>query len=145
MSELRIRIDGRNMPRDWCREHGVTHVGITRAKEVIDVVSTEEEAAVFTLAVDVVRKDDGLDFRGPYVNGRRGERFLYLNWGHLAADDQWGGGVRRVKLQLLLVDPALVETGLDGRVLVGDLDLSDAQGTPVCATVRAPRLRWRVE
>jgi hypothetical protein len=144
MTEISIRIHAQNMPSAWCREHGVSHLGISRAKEVVDAVSTEESEAEFHLGVDAVRKPDGIDFRGPYVFGRRGERFLYLNWGR-PSDAGWSGeGGGRVKLQLLAIDAALIESALDGGVLVADLDLSNAKGGPVYATVRAPQLTWRI-
>ncbi|GAA5010387.1 DUF5990 family protein [Actinopolymorpha pittospori] len=109
----------------------------------IDIVSTQEDSAKFELTVDVIDGPDGLDFRGPYVQGRKGERFLYLNWGQAGADG-WTG-VRRAKLQLLTIDRSLVEAAMGGSVLTADLSLSDARGAPATASVRSPLLRWRTE
>lgn len=143
MTEVRIRILGHDMPTTWCTEHGVPQLGISRRNEVIDLVSTREDSAEFDLSVDVIDGPDGLDFRGAYVQGRRGERFLYLNWGRVGADG-WTG-VRRVKLQLLTIDRSLVEAALGGGVLTADLRLSEADGAPATASVRSPLLRWRTE
>jgi Family of unknown function (DUF5990) len=145
MTEIAVRIRARNMPSSWCRERGVSHLGVSRAKEVVDAVCTEEPEADYQLTVDVVRKPEGVDFRGPYVFGRRGERFLYLNWGR-RTDDGWasGEGSGRVKLQLLPIDATLIESALEGGTLVADLDLSNDKGGPVYATVRAPKLTWRI-
>lgn len=143
MAEVRIRIFGHDMPASWCAAHGVPQLGISRRKEVIDVVSTQEDSAEFELSVDVIDGPDGLDFRGAYVHGRKGERFLYLNWGQAGADG-WTG-VRRVKLQLLTIDRSLVEAALGGSVLTADLSLSDDRGAPATASVRSPLLRWRTE
>jgi Family of unknown function (DUF5990) len=148
MAEILVRVRARNMPSVWCREHGISHLGISRAKQVVDAVPTEESGAVYELTVDVVTKPeapDGIDFRGPYVFGRKGERFLYLNWG-CRTDDGWtsGTGGGRIKLQLLTIDATLIESALAGGVLLADLDLSNETGGPVYATVRAPRLTWQI-
>jgi len=43
--------------------------------------------AVFTFTIDAVTGDDGqIDFRGPFVHGKRGARFLYLSWGERFPD-----------------------------------------------------------
>lgn len=137
MTELRIRIMGRNMPTQYCEQHDVRQLGIIRGKEVVDAISTDASSAVFDLAVDVARRPDCLDFRGPYVNGGPTERFLYLNWG----GGTGGGG--RTKLQLLQIAPAVVEAAMEVGLLVADLDLTDDRGRPAYATVHEPRLTWR--
>lgn len=141
MTEIAVRVHAHNMPTDWCRDHGVTQLGLSRAKEVVAAVSTDHAAADFDLTVDVVSKPAGLDFRGPHVFGRPGERFLYLNW--TCAPGGTGGG--RVKLQLAHADPELVESALTGGTLVADLDLTSTKGGPVYASVRPPALTWRFE
>ena len=147
MAEIVVRVHARNMPSAWCRERGVTHLAVSRAKQVVDAVPTEEPGAEYQLTVDVVRTPEGLDFRGPYVFGGRGERFLYLNWGCRTDDDGWtsGDGGGRVKLQLLPIEATLIESAIDGGVLVADLDLQNDKGGPVYATVREPTLTWRID
>ncbi|GAB3399181.1 DUF5990 family protein [Flindersiella endophytica] len=136
MTEIAVHINARNLPSAWCRDHGVTSLGLSRAKEVVGAVSTDEPEAEFDLTVDVVRKPDALDFRGPCVFGKPGERFLYLNW-------TGGSGSGRIKLQLVPVDATLVEAALEGGRLVADLDLTGPKGGPVYASVRPPALTWR--
>lgn len=97
----------------------------------------------FDAALDVVVTPDGVDLRGPWVQGRRGDRFLSLSWGH---DD--GDGfvmVRRAKLMLGVLDPVDLVDARDDDVLVGRLPLVDARGEPVCAAVRPPVIRWTLE
>ena len=80
----------------------------------------------WTVDVEVVRTDGALDFRGPAVQGRRGERFVYLTWGNVDAD----GGFemfRRAKLMLDRIEPALVEAALT-RVGSGHASTSPATG-----------------
>jgi hypothetical protein len=84
--------------------------------------------------VGVVEREGGLDFRGPAVQGRRWERFVYLTWG------EGGAGAftmfRRAKLMLADVpDP--------GRATVtARVDLTDEHGMPRCARLRPPALSW---
>jgi Family of unknown function (DUF5990) len=116
------------------------HVGIQRGREVVDVVSADAERAVFELDIEVVRTPQGTDFRGSYVHGKKGERFLYLSWGELVP----GGSFemfRRAKLHLSALDTA----PLDHAVAVqGELSLSDSCGAPLCASVRPPRITWKI-
>lgn len=138
MTELSIRIVGRNMPSDWCRAHGLAKVGVGHRKDVVDASSTQESGLEFQLSVGVVVGPDGeLDFRGPYVQGRKGERFVYLTW---SGDD---GAVKlRAKLQLLSIDKALVEAAMAGTGLVAEVNLTDGKGGAVRATLHEPTLRW---
>ena len=91
-----------------------------------------------------VAEDGALDFAGPAVHGRRGERFLYLTWGDVGSD---GGFAlfRRAKLMLDRVDPALVRSVEDdGQPLIGEISLTDDRGGPRCARVDQPALSWSV-
>jgi hypothetical protein len=52
---------------------------------------------------------------------------------------------RRAKLMLDRVDQALVsEADRDGRSLVADVSLTDERGSPRCARVDPPAVRWSV-
>jgi len=140
VSRLAVRIVGTPLPG---RRHGDlqhVHVGVQRGREVVDLVPGDAERAVFELDIDVVRTPQGIDFRGPYVHGKKGERFLYLSWGELAP----GGSFemfRRAKLQLSALDAEQ----LDHAVAVqGELSLSDACGAPLCASVRPPKIVWKI-
>lgn len=52
---------------------------------------------------------DTLDFRGSYVHGKVGERFLYLSHGTLGADGRWLWH-QRWKLMLGSLPPELIES-----------------------------------
>ena len=77
----------------------------------------------------------GVDYRGPAVHGRAGERFLYLTWGEVAGDRF--EMFRRAKLML-------ADSGADESTagVVADVELSDEHGGPRCARVRPPAVRW---
>ena len=124
---------------------GPVHVGIQRGREVIDRVPGDAREAVFTFEVEVKPAKDGhLDFRGPFVHGTSGDRFLYLSWGSLETDGTLQM-FRRAKLKFNTIDPADIERAVNtGALLEGRLPLTDKWGCPICATVRPPTLQWRV-
>ena len=124
---------------------GPVHVGIQRGQEVVDRVRGDAPEAVFTFEVEVKpAKDGGLDFRGPYVHGKAGDRFLYLSWGSLQTNGMLDM-FRRAKLKFDTIDPADIQRAVDtGALLEGRLPMTDKWGCPVCATVRPPVLQWRV-
>jgi hypothetical protein len=118
-------------------------VGIQRGTAVIDLVPGDAREAVFELTVDVTTAaGGGIDFRGPYVHGRPGQRFLYLSWGELTPSGQFAM-FRRAKLHL----SALAEHDINQALTIGTpleavLDLTDEHGGPLCASVHPPRIHW---
>jgi hypothetical protein len=145
---MEVRIEGHDLPgRDFSCD-GVArdnvHVAVQVGREPFEPFPGDAADATWTVDVRVVPTDDGLDLRGPAVQGRRGERFLYLTWGQV---DPHGGFemFRRAKLMVADIDPGLLRaasepgaTGLTARV-----QLSDAKGHPRCARVREPAITWR--
>lgn len=128
MAHMRIEIVGSDCPV----LAGVT-VGIQRASEVVD----QQSAAGGTLRWKAeVRVVDGPDFRGPYVQGKRGARFIYLTW--LRAPD---GLFRRAKLMLDPVPAELLGENAPASVRA-TFSLTMADGTPRCAAVRPPMVVW---
>jgi hypothetical protein len=108
----------------------------------VGLVAGDATGAAWDLDVRVVTADDrGLDFRGPVVHGKRGERFVYLTWGDVGADGSFRM-FRRAKLMLDRVDPALVLPAARDGVLVATVDLSDEHGCPRCARVDPPAVAW---
>jgi Family of unknown function (DUF5990) len=78
------------------------------------------------------------------VQGKRGERFLYLSWGQLAPDGAFEM-FRRAKLYLsALPEPVVTGAVRAGSGIEAVLDLTDERGSPLCAAVRPPRVQWRV-
>jgi hypothetical protein len=151
MSIVTIRIRGHDLPGLRCQGlpgiakpvyEGI-HVGVQRQRMVVDLVPGDAAEAVWELAVDVVPgRSGGLDFRGPYVHGKPGERFLYLSWGEVDAD---GGFAmfRRAKLWLGTMGDELLQKAIaSGSVVEGRLPLTDGRGGPLCASVRPPTIAW---
>jgi Family of unknown function (DUF5990) len=145
---VRIVIAGVNPPgMSFCRPDGSVmdnvHVGVQVAREPSQLIRADTSDVRWEVDVTVVRTNGALDFRGPPVQGKRGERFIYLTWGHVGPDDTLEM-FRRAKLMLDRVAPELVELamatgGLDARV-----DLTGDDGGPRCARVDPPAIAWSV-
>lgn len=141
---IAAKIIGRDLPGRRCAGRGDVHLGLQRGREVVGIVPGDVTAARFDLTLDVIVGDDGGadDFRGPYVQGARGARFLYLSWGQIGEDSAFVM-FGRVKLPLPALDaPALARLKMGTTPLTALAGLSDAHGRPVTATLRAPQLVW---
>ena len=140
---LRIRIVGTNLPGRVFGEHQHVHVGVQCRKEAIDFTPGDAAEATFEFDVDVLPGDDGgWDFRGPYVHGPRGQRFIYLVWADLPPGSD-ATMFRRAKLHLSCLDAALIrDAAAPGRKLTANLALTDGKGGPRCASVRPPGISW---
>jgi hypothetical protein len=147
---MRLRIEGTELPGRACapadapQAYDNIHVGVQRLKEVVELVPGDAATAGWEFDVTVRTAADGaLDFAGPYVHGKKGDRFLYLAWG--AVHGERFGMFRRAKLHFADIDPQLLHAAVDGdRPLVGRIRLTDVKGDPVCAHVRASHLSWEL-
>lgn len=146
---MRVRIEGSALPGRGCSpsdagaSYDNIHVGVQRQREAIELISGGAESATWSFEVPIRVGDDGTpDFGGPFVHGRRGNRFVYLSWGTVD-----GAGVfsmfRRAKLHFADVDTATLRAAI-GRTgtLVAQLGLTDRCGDPICARVRPPEVTW---
>jgi hypothetical protein len=147
-----VRIVGVELPGRTCADprpdglaYANVHVGVQRRKEVVDTVPADAPSAVWELTVDPVTRDGTLDFRGPFVQGRRGGRFMYLSWGSVDGEGHFEM-FRRAKLMLDAVTPKMVrDADRSGHRLVGTLGLTHGDGMPRCAAVRPPVISWTVD
>jgi hypothetical protein len=87
---------------------------------------------------------DGSDFRGPHIQGRPGERFIYLSWGTVDEDGRFTM-FRRAKLMLAEVPADVLAAAAAAGTLDGTLGLTDAKGDPLCARVTPPRIHWSAD
>lgn len=131
--ELRIRITVERPPA------GV-RFAVQRGKhELVEPSATSADHLSFDLPLRV--KDDGPDgapnFLGPFSQGPRGGRFVYVNSGTSAGqhDSCW---TRRAKVALGGITWDLIETG---RVLETRFAGTGRDGGPSCATV--PISAWK--
>lgn len=135
-----IVIEGRDLPGRAFAQHANVHVALQVGRDPSGPVPGDAADASWSTEV---RHVDG-DFRGPAVNGKRGERFLYLTWG--SPDVHGWGMFRRAKLMLDTIDPALVALAdSSGRPLRAIVTLTDEHGGPRCARVKNAAITWTVD
>jgi Family of unknown function (DUF5990) len=119
------------------------HVGVQIRRDPAHLVPADESETLWEVDIEVVRKDGALDFRGPAVQGKRGDRFLYLTWGNVGPGNRFEM-FRRAKLMLDRVDPDLIESAIEVGVLGAVVDLTGDDGGPRCARVDPPAIVWSV-
>jgi hypothetical protein len=145
---MRVAITGVNLPgRVFCRPDGSlmenVHVGVQIRRDPAHLVRADASEAHWEVDVEVVRSAGAVDFRGPAVQGKRGDRFVYLTWGDVSS----AGGFemfRRAKLMLDRIEPELVASALAGGCLAATVDLTGGDGGPRCARVDPPAITWLV-
>lgn len=99
-----------------------------------------------TLGLGPALPDGSFNFRGPFAHGTPADRFLYLNSGTYAGqqDTVWA---RRAKIKLAGIPRSLVETAAgDANVAIaGRIHGTAKDGGPVCASVDPGLIRWHLE
>ncbi|MFE1863486.1 DUF5990 family protein [Streptomyces anandii] len=156
-NDLRIRIDAADLPGLVCspaafadgsvQTYRNIHVAVqrrARREELLDPQPGDATSATWTLPCTTTAAPSGIDIKGPYVQGRPGERFVYLSWGTV---DEPGTFTmfRRAKLLLGAVPTDVLDAATRTGLLVGRLGLTDAHGCPLCARVVPPAITWTAE
>jgi len=147
---VRVTIRGHNLPGrrfdegDNARDN--VHVGVQERRDPVGLVRGDAKSATWDVDVKVVTTNDGdVDFRGPAVQGKRGERFVYLTWGNVSRHGDFEM-FRRAKLMLDSGVSTLAGAAeRDDRTLVATVDLTDGRGGPRCARLKSDALTWSVE
>ena len=143
---LTLIIEGVDLPGRSCAPpgaaegYGNVHVGVQRGGEVVDLFPGDSDAARWSVPVTVKALEEGPDFGGPFVHGRRGDRFLYLSWGVVDGDEF--RMFRRAKLHLADAGPEVLAAAVAGGTLRCRVQMTDASGNPRCARVRPPEAMW---
>lgn len=145
---MKLRIEGHDLPGLSCEWNELgqprtnVHVGLQLGRDPHRIKPADRRKVQWTTDIEIVHDQDGnVDFRGKAVQGKRGERFVYLTWGEPLADgfDMF----RRAKLMLHRVDETLIERWRsDGGTLVASVHLTDDFGQPRCARVDPPAIEW---
>ncbi len=146
-----IQIEGINLPGRRCQPDSEgdgyenVQVGLGSRGAAVELVPGDASTARWLIEVRVKPVDGGFfDFRGPLVEGKVGDRFIYLNW-VTVEDDGSFRLFRRAKLSLMDVEAPMVERALaDQLPLACTVNLTDARGQPRCARVRPPDIIWRI-
>ncbi len=148
---MHIRVEGHHLPGascgpgpDYPNGHPNIHVAVQRRNkpaELLGLVRGDAETATWTLECTADETASGVDLKGPYIQGSRGGRFVYLSWGVVGADKTFAM-FRRAKLMLEAVPPDVIRSAVATGLLVGTLGLTDETGHPRCAAVRPPLIEW---
>lgn len=143
---MQVTIVGVDLPGLSCVTTGGryenVHVGLQSRRDVVELIAGNATRAVWSFAVEVIDQADGRDFRGPHVQGKRGDRFVYLSWGEVKADGTFAM-FRRAKLMLNRIDSPVIDEVLDSEIaLVGTLRLTGRDGGPLCAAVKPDVVTW---
>jgi hypothetical protein len=137
-----LQIRGYHLPGRVWRSHDAhydnIHVGIQVGKEPHELVRGDAKTSSWTVPIEVVARDGGLDFRGAAVQGKPGDRFVYLTWGDVGEDGSFAM-FRRAKLMLADLEPFAADAG-ETRQVIARVDLTDDCGGPRCARLRPPAL-----
>lgn len=148
MTGVIVEIHGSDLPGRRCGPspegawYENIHVGIKRRTEAIDLVPGDALSARWEFEITLRSVGGTVDFGGPFIHGRRGERSLGLCWGTVANDGSFDL-FRGLKLRLFDVHPSVLRVALNtGARLIGSLGLTDHNGWPRCASVRPPEVIW---
>ncbi len=115
--------------------------------ELVKPFLTTADAVSFavTLSLGPSLADGSPNFRGPFAQGTPADRFVYVNSGFYAGQmgTPWE---RRAKIKLADIPIALVESavGNPNAAIEARIEGTMKDGGPVCASVRAPQISWRV-
>ncbi len=108
--------------------------------------SGENVSFDFTVNIANNRTHGPPNFRGPFVQGPPGGRFIYINSGTYAgqADSCWS---RRAKIPLSGITWDLIEETLSKSCAVLEACIAGTAGDggPACATVRLLKDGWKVQ
>ena len=125
---------------------GVTY-GIQRGKGSqysVELAQTPKGGDVtFDFAIDVAKKNGAPHFRGPYIQGPPGRRFIYIDVGKYAGQERtpWA---RRMIIRLDAVTSSMIEQASKaGHRLTARIHGTGGDGGPNCATV-TPIGGWKV-
>lgn len=126
---------------------GVTFA-IQRGKdELLPPSKVSAKSLVFDLSIRVSERKSGgpPNVLGPYAQGKPDDRFLYLNSGTMAGQ-QDSGWTRRAKIKTAGINWKLIEQTLatPGAVLEAQIHGLAKDGGPCCATVPLVNGAWKV-
>jgi hypothetical protein len=121
------------------------HLGIQRDQSIIEMAAADSKRIVFKPTLRARPNADGsVNFLGPFAQGPKTERFIYLNWTTMNGN-VLSGMVGRIKLHLNHIRWTAVQkaTAVNKPIRV-KLALTNAKGKPVMASVRPDVAKWEL-
>jgi Family of unknown function (DUF5990) len=116
------------------------HVGVQRRgkpSELLHLVPGDAPSARWEFESEI----NGEDIKGPFIQGRPGDRFIYLSWG-VVGDDGSFAMFRRAKLLIADIPREIVRAAATSGRLTARIGLTDGKGNPLCARVKSPTIEW---
>jgi hypothetical protein len=148
---VEIRVVGHDLPGLSCGPspvrpdgHRGVHVAVQRRGkpgELFGLTPGDAAEARWVLPATADDAKGDVDLKGPYIQGARGARFVYLSW--VVVDDSGACAMfRRAKLMFDGIPSTILSEAVANGVLVGRLGLTDEKGNPSCASMRPPLIEW---
>jgi uncharacterized protein DUF5990 len=107
------------------------------AAETVQTQRSDGSDLRFDFTAGVRTAGSSADFRGPFIQGPAGGRFVYIGIGTFAgqADTPWS---RRLKIPLTGITPDMIRRASSGKaaVLEARVQGTGRDGTPACASVK---------
>ena len=141
-NSLEFQFDCMQLPEPSSQPAGL-RLGIQEKDAVMQDVAIDAGEATFRFAVNLVLDDSGEpeDFRGSYVHGPRGGRFIYLCWGQRTAE-AWESR-SRAKVPLAMVGKAAIASAIERNAPIkARIRMTDAKGRPAVATLKPDAVAW---
>lgn len=141
---LQVRFECHTLPAPGALAPTCQRLGIQEGKAVIQDIALAGQDEIhfqFPLQLEVEPVSGMVIFRGKYVQGPRADPFVYLCWGDRAEGTWMQCG--RSKIPLGAIPRALIDRALrDGAVLQARIRLTNRQGNPAFATLKADQVTW---
>jgi len=143
--EITIEVVCTRLPGSQWGDRGPVHLGIQKGEELMDTSPADLKRVVFRPDFRARRGSDGsAELSGPYAHGPRAERFIYLIWAVMDGDAAVAA-LGRIKIPLGHITWQHVEkAAARGKPLKVTVALTNAQGKPVFATVKADAAKWQL-
>ncbi len=141
-TELQIQLHCTDFPGASFDASAHIFLAVQKNNDLESETPGDSQHATFDIPVIFSMGKDGLpNFTGPYVFGTTGDKFLYLVW--YAKTGEFVHRFRRAKIKLNALSQEQIHGAIErGMALVAYLKMTDKKGGPVCASLKAPNIRW---
>jgi len=116
--------------------------GLQDKHGAVDAVPATTTTEFDTELEPVGAGSSGQDFRGDHVQGKKGDRFLYLSWGTADKTEPFVM-FARAKIKLADIPTELLQAAADGETdLECRVQATNTKGQPASGTIKSPAVSW---
>ena len=124
------------------RDHSPLLFGLQDRHGQVDAVPAVRTTSFETHLQVTGTDDDGLDFRGDHVHGRKGDRFVYLSWGLDGGTEPYVM-LARAKIKLAGIPVELLPSdGADPAGIECRVAATNAKDQPASGTIKTEAISW---